>query len=104
MTEARDAERALMAVATRWCDYPAVLCGNSIASDRKFIDRYMPGLAGYLHYRMVDVSAIKVLAAHWYGGGAQFQKRTNGEHDALFDIRNSIAELQHYRDTLFRTP
>ncbi len=102
-TDVRDAERSLMALVTRWCEYPAVLCGNSIGSDRKFIDRYMPGLAGYLHYRMVDVSTIKVLAGLWYGDGAPFKKRTDGEHDALFDIRNSIAELQHYRDTLFRT-
>jgi oligoribonuclease len=101
-TDVRDAERALIALATRWCNYPAVLCGNSIGHDRKFIDRYMPGLAGYLHYRMIDVSTLKVLASRWYGNGAMFKKSAEGEHDALVDIRNSINELRHYRDSLFK--
>ena len=84
------------------CEHPAVLCGSSIWVDRLFIDRHMPGFAGYLHYRMVDVSSIKVLAQRWYGEAAVFQKPTAGEHDARVDIHNSIAELAHYRRTLFR--
>ena len=35
-------------------------------------------------------------------GDKVFVKPTAGEHDALVDIRNSIAELRHYRDTLFK--
>ncbi len=97
-----DAERNLLAVVAKWCTYPATLCGNSIWSDRKFIDRYMPGLARYLHYRMVDVSSLKVLASRWYDSAAQFRKPSAGAHDALVDIRNSIAELKHYREHMFR--
>ncbi len=95
-----DAEKKLLAIVAQWCPYPATLCGNSIWSDRKFIDRHMPALAGYLHYRMVDVSTLKVLATRWYGAEAVYAKPTDGEHDALFDIKNSIAELAHYRRTL----
>src|SRR5690606_8063198 len=62
-----NAERRLLQRLTGWCEYPAVLCGNSIAQDRKFLDRYMPGLAGYLHYRMMDVTSLKLLAQLWYG-------------------------------------
>ena len=98
------AEKRLLERITGWCAYPAVLCGNSIAFDRKFVDRYMPGLAGYLHYRMVDVSAIKILAQTWYGKSAEYKKPSAGKHDALVDIKSSIAELAHYRKTLFRDP
>lgn len=96
------AERALLERVTGWCPYRAILCGNSIASDRKFIDRYMPALSGYLHYRMVDVSSLKVLAQLWYDSSVQYDKPKIREHDALFDIRESIAELRHYRTTLLR--
>lgn len=96
------AERALLERVTGWCPYRAILCGNSIGSDRKFIDRYMPALSGYLHYRMVDVSSLKVLAQLWYDSSAQYDKPKSREHDALFDIRESIAELRHYRSTLLR--
>jgi oligoribonuclease len=95
-------ERALLDKVRAWCPSPATLCGNSIWSDRRFIERYMPALHAYLHYRLVDVSTLKVLAQRWYGDAATFQKALPGEHDARVDIRNSILELQHYRRTLFR--
>jgi oligoribonuclease len=79
-----------------------MLCGNTISQDRRFIDRHMPGLAGYLHYRMVDVSTLKTLARMWYGEGSVFQKPDAGAHDALFDIQQSILELAYYRRTLLR--
>jgi oligoribonuclease len=101
-TDLRDAEKQFMNVVARWCPYPATLCGNSIWQDRRFIDKYMPAFAGYLHYRMVDVSAIKVLAQRWYGDEALYNKPKDGEHDAVFDIKNSIDELRHYRRTLFQ--
>src|SRR3954467_1162268 len=34
----------------------APLCGNSIGVDRRFLDRYLPDVDQYLHYRSVDVS------------------------------------------------
>ncbi len=100
--ELRAVEKALIERIAGWCPYPAMLAGNSIGYDRRFIDRHMPGLAGYLHYRMIDVSAVKVLAELWYGKGAIFPKPKAGKHDAVVDVKNSIAELAHYRKTLFR--
>jgi oligoribonuclease len=96
------AEKRLLERVAGWCPYQAVLCGNSIGQDKRFVERHMPGLAGYLSYRIVDVSSIKVLARLWYGEGAVHKKPDEGEHDALVDIRNSIAELRHYRTTLFK--
>jgi len=84
------------------CPSPATLCGNSVWADRRFIARYMPVLDKHLHYRLVDVSTLKVLAQRWYGDAAVFAKPAAGEHDALVDIKNSIAELRHYRRILFR--
>jgi oligoribonuclease len=101
-TTLADAERTLCEVVQRWCVSPAVLCGNSVWADRRFIARYMPGLDALLHYRIVDVSSIKVLAQRWYGASAVFAKPTTGAHDAVIDVRNSIAELRHYRSTLFQ--
>ena len=95
------AQQQLLEIVSGWCPQGAVLCGNSVWQDRKFLDRYMPGLAAYLTYRLLDVSSIKVLARTWYGQSAVFSKPTQGEHDALIDIQNSIAELAFYRRTLF---
>lgn len=100
----RAAERMLLERIAGWCTYPATLCGNSIGQDKRFIERWMPGLAGYLSYRVLDVSSIKLLARLWYGESAVFVKSEQGAHDALVDIKNSIAELAHYRKTLMRAP
>jgi len=96
------AEQRLLERVAGHCPYPAVLCGNTIGQDKRFVERYMPGLAGYLSYRTIDVSSVKLLAQSWYGPGAMFDKPKDREHDALFDVRNSIAELFHYRKTIFR--
>lgn len=96
------AQKALLEIVAGWCPHPATMCGNTIWQDRKFIDHWMPGLAGYFGYRLVDVSSLKLLAGLWYGREAIYQKPSEGAHDALVDIRNSIAELRHYRGTLFR--
>jgi oligoribonuclease len=96
----REAERQLLSRVAGHCAHPAVLCGSSIWVDRTFLDRYMPGLAGYLHYRMVDVTSVRLLVERWHGPEVTFVKPTAGEHDALVDIRNSIAELRHYRALL----
>ncbi len=98
------AERKLLERVAGWCAYPAVLCGNTIGQDKRFVDRWMPGLSGYLSYRTIDVTSLKLLAKAWYGEEAVYDKPVKGEHDALVDIKNSIAELAHYRATLFKTP
>ncbi|NQZ56700.1 MAG: oligoribonuclease [Lentisphaeraceae bacterium] len=75
------------------------LCGNSIGQDRMFLLRYMPRITNQLHYRMVDVSSIKEMAKRWYPGFTQYEKKAT--HRAMDDIRESIAELKHYRELLF---
>lgn len=75
------------------------MCGNSICQDRRFLARQMPGLEAYFHYRNLDVTTLKILAQMWAPGVAVgFTKESS--HRALNDIRDSIAELQYYRDTL----
>jgi oligoribonuclease len=95
-------EKLLLERVTGWCPYPAVLCGNSIGHDKRFVERWMPGLAGYLSYRTVDVSSLKILTKLWYGEAAAYAKPNTQEHDALFDIQQSIAELAHYRSSVFK--
>jgi oligoribonuclease len=82
----------------------APLAGNSIHADRAFLRRYMPALNAHLHYRNVDVSTIKELARRWYPDALESAPRKGGGHRALADIRESIAELRHYRATVFRSP
>jgi len=79
----------------------APLCGNSIGTDRRFLDRYMHELDTYLHYRSIDVSSLKELCRRWYPD--VYTKRPNKaeQHRALDDIRESIAELRFYREKLF---
>jgi oligoribonuclease len=79
----------------------APLCGNSIATDRMFIARDMPELDAFLHYRMVDVSSIKELAKRWYPRAYFASPLKHGGHRALADIRESIRELQYYREAIF---
>jgi len=77
------------------------ICGNSICQDRRFLARWMPALERYFHYRNLDVSTVKELARRWapeIAGG--FNKQSS--HLALDDIRDSIAELQHYRQHFIR--
>ena len=100
--ECRSAEKRLLERIAGWCPYPATLCGNSVGQDKRFVEQWMPGLSGYLSYRIVDVSSIKVLSRLWYSDAGVFKKSEEGEHDALVDIRNSIAELKYYRSQVFR--
>jgi oligoribonuclease len=82
----------------------APLAGNSIGTDRMFLNRYMPALDAHLHYRNVDVSSIKELVRRWYPKVYfQLPKKTGG-HRALSDIRESIAELVYYRKTVLVEP
>ncbi len=77
-----------------------VLCGNSITQDRRFLYKYMPRLSAWLNYRNVDVSSLKELAFRWYPNLPEFEKQKS--HQALDDIRESIAELEYYRKTIFK--
>ena len=78
----------------------APLAGNSIGTDRMFLNRYMPALDAHLHYRNVDVSSIKELVRRWYPKVYFQRPKKSGGHRALSDIRESIAELVYYRKTV----
>ena len=78
------------------------LCGNSIGTDRRFLAAWLPDVDAYLHYRSVDVSTVKELARRWYPDAYSAAPRKAGAHRALDDIKESIAELRHYRATIFR--
>lgn len=79
----------------------APLAGNSIGTDRMFLNRYMPNLDAHLHYRNVDVSSIKELTRRWFPKVYFQLPKKSGGHRALADIRESIAELRYYRQTVF---
>ena len=97
----RDAEQQTLAFMAEWVS-PATspMCGNSICQDRRFMVRTMPELEAFYHYRNIDVSTIKELVRRWSPDIAGGFKKKN-THLALDDIRESIAELQHYRKTVF---
>ena len=101
-TSLADVENEALALLATHCKFrEGILAGNSIHTDRRFLARYMPAFERFLHYRQVDVSTLKVLTRAWYPGGAPFEKEGK-EHTALADIRESIAELRHYRTAFFR--
>jgi len=77
------------------------MCGNSICQDRRFLARYMPGLEAFFHYRNLDVSTVKEIARRWRPD-VLAGVRKESKHLALDDIRDSIAELRHYREHFFR--
>jgi oligoribonuclease len=95
-----EAERATVDFLAAWTEPgTSPLCGNSICQDRRFLHRLMPELEGWFHYRNLDVSTIKELAARWAPGIiAGFSKKNR--HEALSDIRESIEELRHYRSCM----
>ena len=76
------------------------LAGNSIWQDRRFIVKYMPNIDEYLHYRLIDVSTIKELSASWYKDLRYPTKK--GNHRAMDDIKESVAELKFYRENVFK--
>lgn len=79
----------------------APLGGNSVATDKMFLERDMKDLIGHLHYRIIDVSSVKELARRWYPRAYFASPTKNGGHRALSDILESIDELRYYRSTVF---
>ncbi|MCS6114477.1 oligoribonuclease [Shewanella baltica] len=79
-----------------------VFAGNSIMLDRSFIMCQMPELHEYMHYRQLDISALGLAARAW---APEVERKAveakQYQHEALADIRESIAELKYYRDELF---
>lgn len=101
ITEA-EAERLTLAFLESWVPPgSSPMCGNSICQDRRFLYRCMPKLEAFFHYRNLDVSTVKELAARWAPElNDEFKKRNS--HLALDDILESIAELRFYRERFIR--
>jgi oligoribonuclease len=96
----QDAEQMTLAFLKRHCESgQCPLCGNSVWQDRQFLVKYMPSLADFFHYRIIDVSSIKELVRRWYPHIPPFEKQKT--HLALTDIKESISELQFYRERVF---
>ena len=77
------------------------LAGNSIGTDRRFLAAQLPEIEDYLHYRSVDVSTLKELAARWYPEPWPGRPEEADHHRAMDDIKESVAELAYYRTALF---
>ena len=98
----RGAERNTLEFLAEWTEEGASpMCGNSICQDRRFLYRLMPELERWFHYRNLDVSTLKELAARWAPDVLSGFEKEN-RHEALADIRESIAELRYYRPLLGR--
>ncbi len=92
-----DAETQALAFLEAWSEPgSSPMCGNSICQDRRFLHRCMPRLEQWFHYRNLDVSTVKELAMRWAPQVAAGFVKDN-RHEALSDIRESVAELRHYR-------
>ncbi len=100
----REAELATIEfLAAHVAEGASPMCGNSICQDRRFLANYMPALEGFFHYRNLDVSTLKILAGLW-APDVSAGVRKQSAHLALADIRDSIAELRHYREHWLDTP
>ena len=101
VTEA-EAEQQMLAFVRQYTDKGvSPMCGNSIGQDRRFLVKYMPTLEAFFHYRNLDVSTVKELARRWRPELLDGFSKTSS-HQALDDIRDSVAELQYYREHFFR--
>ena len=97
-----EAERLTIEFLKQWVpENTSPICGNSIGQDSRFLYRYMPKLEAYFHYRNIDVSTLKELAARW---APEVKDGFNKEstHQALDDIIESIEELRYYRENFIR--
>lgn len=92
------AEQATIEFLQKWVPKGrSPICGNTIGQDRRFLVRYMPQLHDYFHYRNLDVSSLKELVVRWKPEiVAGFSKKN--KHLALDDIKESIQELEYYRE------
>ena len=96
------AEKQILEYIKQWVsdERTAPLAGNSIGTDRMFLNRQMPNLDKFLHYRNIDVSSLKELSRRWFPRAYfQLPKKT-GNHRALADILESIQELRYYRQAI----
>lgn len=98
----REAERQTLAFLKQFVkEKSSPMCGNTICQDRRFLNRYMPELEAFFHYRHLDVSTIKELAKRWE---PKIYNNFNKEakHLAMDDIKESVDELKYYREHFFK--
>ena len=101
-TSAAEAEQETIDFLKQWLPANASpICGNSVGQDRRFLVRYMPKLEAYFHYRSIDVSTLKELAARWAPEIKDGFKKASS-HQALDDILESIEELRYYREPFLK--
>ena len=102
-TTMKDAQQQVLDYIRRFVPIPkkALLAGNSVGTDKMFLEANMPLVIDHLHYRLVDVSSIKELAKRWYRKAFEEAPVKHGGHRALADILESIQELEYYRRVLF---
>ena len=96
------AENSIVDFIDNYCAQEIYFAGNSIYQDRTFLKKYMPRLNARGHYRMVDVSSLKILVQGWYPKSPERDFKKSKPHRALDDIRESIAELRHYKNYFFK--
>ncbi|MEJ5072840.1 oligoribonuclease [Enterobacter ludwigii] len=98
----RAAELATIEFLKQWApEGKSPICGNSVGQDRRFLVKYMPELEAYFHYRALDVSTLKELARRWKPEILEGFKK-QGTHQAMDDIRESVAELAYYRENFIK--
>ena len=99
-----EAQRQTLAFLRKWVpENVSPMCGNTIGQDRRFLYRYMPELEAFFHYRSIDVSTLKELAARWAPELKNGFSKVSS-HRALDDIRDSIDELKYYRQYFIAPP
>ena len=105
-TTLEEAQAVVLEYVRAWVPDPgkAPLAGNSVATDKTFLDRDMPELVGHLHYRLIDVSSFKEVARRWYPRIYFASPEKTGGHRALADILESIDELRYYRAAMLVPP
>src|SRR5699024_3485448 len=102
-TTLADAEAQVLEHIQHWVpkERTAPLAGNSVGTDKMFLERDMPTLTNFLHYRIIDVSSLKELARRWHPRAYFNSPKKAGGHRALADIAESIDEMRYYRAALF---
>ena len=100
-TNIEDAEELLFQMLKEHCiKKECYLAGNSVWNDANFLIKYMPKVWNFLHYRLLDVSSLRLLRESWYPQVSKFQKKDL--HDAMADVLESIEQLKYQREQLFR--
>ena len=96
------AQQKTLEFITKYCKKnTAFLAGNSVWQDLIFLKKYMPAIPDYLHYRIVDVSSVKMLVRSWYPHDPRKDFKKPQVHRAMSDIQESIDELKWYKKHFF---